>query len=156
MSKTLKCSVLALMLMTVWSATALPQALPTAQPQLLVIFREQIKLGHDAAHTRTESGWPAAFAEAGSPDYYLAMASMTGPSEVWFSVPWASNAAWGEANDRDDRHNEVPDVVKFSLLLRHHGGQCDDRGELRELGRLELGEAQVDPPLASEVAVADQ
>jgi hypothetical protein len=29
------------------------------------------------------------------------MASMTGPSEVWFTVPWESNAAWGEANARD-------------------------------------------------------
>jgi len=101
MSKTFSCSVLAPMLMTVWATAAPAQELPTSQPQVLVIYREQIKLGHDAAHLKTESGWPEAFAEADSPDYYLAMASMTGPSEVWFAQPWDSYAAWGYATERD-------------------------------------------------------
>ncbi len=101
MSKTFRCLVLAPMLMTVWTTAALAQALPTSQPQVLVIYREQIKLGHNAAHLKTESGWPAAFARADSPDYYLAMASMTGPSEVWFAQPWDSYAAWGQAMERN-------------------------------------------------------
>ncbi len=50
MSTTFRCSVLAPMLMTVWATAALAQELPTSQPQVLVIYREQIKLGHDAAH----------------------------------------------------------------------------------------------------------
>lgn len=109
MSKTFKCSVLAFMLTTVWATAALAQAqaMPTTQPQILVIYREVIKVGHDAAHVKTESGWPAAFAAANSPDTYLAMASMTGRSEVWFSQPWASYRAWGEAMARDAENAEL-------------------------------------------------
>jgi hypothetical protein len=40
--------------------------------------------GHAAAHVKTESGWPAAFAKVKSPDTYLALSSMTGPQVVWF------------------------------------------------------------------------
>lgn len=107
MSKTVKCSVLAFMFTTAWAASAMAQAMPTTQPQVLVIYREVIKVGHDAAHVTTESGWPAAFAAANSPDTYLAMTSMTGRSEVWFTQPWASYAAWGEAMKRDEANGAL-------------------------------------------------
>lgn len=77
------------------------QQLPTSQPRLLQIYREQITTGHEAAHVITERGWPAAFARAQTPDYYLAMESMTGRPEVWYVSPWASYTAWGAAMTRD-------------------------------------------------------
>src|SRR3989449_2831031 len=69
------------------------QALPSSQPALITIYREQVKLGRGTEHERIEAGWPAAFAKAKSPNYYLAMTSLTGPNEAWFIVPFASNAA---------------------------------------------------------------
>src|SRR3989441_12647696 len=68
------------------------QALPTSQPALITIYREQVKLGRGTEHARIEAGWPAAFAKAKSPNYYLAMTSLTGASEAWFIIPYASNA----------------------------------------------------------------
>ena len=87
--------------------SAFGQALPTTQPTLLQIYREQVKTGHAAAHAKTEAGWPAAFAKAKSPDFYLALASMTGPQTVWFLSPWDSYTAWGKSMARDEANAEL-------------------------------------------------
>jgi hypothetical protein len=78
------------------------QGLPTSQPSLVTIIREEVKVGRAAEHARIEAGWPAAFERAKSPDYYLAMVSMTGPSEAWYILPAANHAAIGESTKRDD------------------------------------------------------
>jgi hypothetical protein len=82
-------------LLCIGATTALSQgqALPTSQPPMITIVREQVKLGRGTEHERIEAGWPAAFAKAKSPVYYLAMTSLTGPNEAWFVLPFASNAA---------------------------------------------------------------
>lgn len=69
------------------------QELPTSQPKYLQIIREEVKIGRDADHAKVESGWPAAFERAKSPDFYLAITSMTGANEAWFLIPQQSNAA---------------------------------------------------------------
>ena len=89
------------------SAALVAQQLPTTQPKILTIYREQIKLGHDAAHAKTEAAWPAAYAKANSPDFYLAMVSMTGPAEAWFVAPRESYTAWGKAMARDEANAEL-------------------------------------------------
>src|SRR5213594_1688693 len=82
--------------------TASAQALPTTQPAYLTIVHEEVKLGRGAEHTRIEAGWPAAFAKAKSPSSYLALVSLTGRDEVWFTIPFASNAAVAEELKRQD------------------------------------------------------
>jgi hypothetical protein len=82
-------------------AAMVAQSLPTTQPKLVQIFRERIKPGRSAAHKVTEAGWPEAFAQAKSPDYYLALESITGAPEVWFVGPQESYSAWGKAMERD-------------------------------------------------------
>ena len=77
------------------------QGMPTSQPALITIVREDVKVGQGAAHSRFEAGWPAAYAKAKSPDYYLAYVSMTGPSEAWYVTPFASNAAIDEGMKRE-------------------------------------------------------
>jgi hypothetical protein len=72
-----------------------------------MIYRETIRLGHDAAHVQTESGWPAAYAAVKSPDTYLAMVSMTGPAEVWFVSPRESYTAWGKSMERDEANADL-------------------------------------------------
>ena len=84
-------------------AVALAQGLPTSQPAMVTIIREEVKVGRTAEHAKIEAGWPAAFGKANSPDYYLAMVSMTGQPEAWYVIPSASNAAYGESMSRFDK-----------------------------------------------------
>ncbi len=75
--------------------------LPTSQPSLVTIIREQVNVGRAADHARIEAGWPALYGRANSPDYYLAMTSMTGTPEAWYVIPSASHAAYAETMRRD-------------------------------------------------------
>src|SRR2546430_10788322 len=84
------------------TGTAVAQALPTTQPAYLTIVREEVKLGRGAEHTRIEAGWPGAFTRAKSARSYLALVSLTGRDEVWFTIPFASNAAVAEELKRQD------------------------------------------------------
>ncbi len=89
---------LSLALLSTGSASmTLSQAVPTSQPNLLTITREEVKTGHNAAHAAHEVGWPAAYAKAKSPYYYLAMVSMTGPNEAWYISTYESHAKLGES-----------------------------------------------------------
>jgi hypothetical protein len=77
-------------------------ALPTSQPNFLNIAREELKPGASSEHVKVESGWPAAYERAKSPDYYLAYQSMTGRPEVLFVQPFESHKSQGESMKRDD------------------------------------------------------
>ena len=101
------------LLLALGSAQAFAQTLPTTQPNLLQIIREDVKVGHGADHTRTEAGWPAAFAKAKSPHFYLALASMTGGNEVWYVIPYESHAAMA-----DDMKLSNDDPVLAAELAR--------------------------------------
>lgn len=121
MPASLKRSLYALTLLVVGCTALVAQQLPTTQPPILQISREQIKTGHDAAHAINERGWPEAFAQAKSPDYYLAMASMTGRSEVWYVAPWASYDAWGKAMARDEANAELSaQLQRLSMADAEH------------------------------------
>ncbi|HEX9188188.1 MAG TPA: hypothetical protein VGB87_14005 [Vicinamibacteria bacterium] len=78
------------------AATALAQGVPTTQPKFMHVFRETVKPGRAAEHAKWEAGWPAAFEKAKSPYHYIALQSITGPPEVWYVSPLASQAAYGE------------------------------------------------------------
>lgn len=85
-------------LLAAFAITCVPFAaaqngLPTAQPNRLTIVREQVKVGHAAGHARNEAGWPAALEKAKSPDYYIAITSMTGSPEALYLIPSDSYAA---------------------------------------------------------------
>ena len=95
---------------------ALAQGLPTTQPKLLTIYCEQVKTGLGADHSKHEAGWPAAFAKAKSPDYYLAMTSLTGPNEAWYVIPSDSHAAFGESMKREDKDPVL--AAKLAKLTR--------------------------------------
>jgi len=83
------------------AATALAQGMPTTQPKFLHVFREQVKVGRAADHSKWEAGWVAAYEKAKSPTTYLALVSVTGPSEAWYLIPFASQAAFGEMTARE-------------------------------------------------------
>jgi hypothetical protein len=84
------------------SFTASAQSLPTSQPNMLTIVREEVKLGRDVDHQRIEAGWPAAYEKAKSPDYYLALMSTTGAPEAWYVSAYESHRAMGDSMKRED------------------------------------------------------
>jgi hypothetical protein len=85
------------------AATAVAQGMPTTQPKFLQIFCEQVKPGRGGDHAKWEAGWPAAFEKAKSPYNYIAIQSITGPAEVWYISPLASQAAYGEMRAAEDK-----------------------------------------------------
>src|SRR5207244_2681806 len=62
-----------------------------------------VKVGHTADHARNEAGWPAAYEKAKSPDYYVAITSMSGPTEAWYLIPFDSFTAEAASMKRDDK-----------------------------------------------------
>ena len=122
-------AVLQAALLSVSSASmALSQGMPTSQPGVIQIVREDVKTGHNAMHAAHEAGWPAAYAKAKSPNYYLAMVAMTGPNESWYVVPFASHAAIGESLKR-----ESDDKVLSAELDRLQKGDADHINSSRTL-----------------------
>ncbi|HJS58438.1 MAG TPA: hypothetical protein VKA01_10090 [Vicinamibacteria bacterium] len=92
-----------LLALVIGNATiALAQSLPTSQPKFLHIVREEVKIGRAAEHSKWEAGWPAAFEKSKSPNTYIALVSVTGPTQAWYVSPYASQAAFGEGAARDD------------------------------------------------------
>jgi hypothetical protein len=61
-------------------------------PAVLEIVRESVKEGRVGAHEKVESDWAAAFRKHNFPNHQLALTSMTGPSEAWFLIAFASFA----------------------------------------------------------------
>jgi hypothetical protein len=104
-------TVISLVVLT--AGTASGQSLPTSQPNFVQIIREEVKVGHEADHTKTEAGWPVAFEKAKMPTSSVGLVSLTGPSEAWFLVPYASQAAWG-----DDLKRQSDDPVLAAELAR--------------------------------------
>ena len=88
------------------SVTAMPQGVPTTQPGMISIVKEQVKPGRNAEHEKWEAGWPAAYANAKSQFNYLALTSLTGGNEAWFVSTFTSNAAIGQSM-KDEAANPV-------------------------------------------------
>jgi hypothetical protein len=83
------------------TGSAAAQGLPTSQPNVISITREDVKVGRAADHAKVEAGWPAAYEKAKSPYYYLALISLTGPPEAWYIGGFESHAAVADSYKRD-------------------------------------------------------
>ena len=77
-------------------ASSFAQGLPSTQPKFLHIIREQVKAGRAIEHSQFEAGFVAAFEKAKATTSWYGLASLTGPQEVWYVIPYASQAAYGE------------------------------------------------------------
>ncbi len=136
MKKLQQLVLLALFCASAGSAFAQTQGLPTSQPSLVTIVREEVKVGRAGEHARIEAGWPAAYARAKSPDYYLAMVSVTGPSEAWYISPSANNAAIGESMKRDAADPILS--AELARLQRADGEVLNNLRTIMAVGRPEL------------------
>ncbi len=117
-------------------ALAQNQGLPTTQPSLVTIIREEVKVGRTAEHARNEAGWPAAFGRVNSPDYYVAMTSMTGMPEAWYLIPSASNAAYGESMMRYDK--DAATTAELERLSRADAELINSSRTIQAMARPDL------------------
>ena len=72
---------------------------PQPPPNLLVIYREEVRPGRSGAHEASELSWAAAYRKTQAPIHWLAMTSLTGPSEAWFLSGYDSYAAFQKVDD---------------------------------------------------------
>ena len=92
---------------------------PGAPPKVLQIYREEVKVGKAPAHIKVEKGFVAAMAKANWPTHYLAMTTVTGPSEAWFLTGYSSFAAWEK--DRDDTDKNKALTADLDRLVEKDG-----------------------------------
>lgn len=117
-------------------AHSLAQDLPKSQPKFLTIYREHVKLGKASEHSKFEAGYPAALEKAKSPDYYIALSSITGSREVWYVQSNDSLSAIGESIKREDK-----DPVLSAEMARLAAGDAeyiDSSSVIRAMGRPDL------------------
>ncbi len=55
-------------------------------PKLLIIYREDVKPGKTLAHAKMETAWTQALLRINWPTPMLALTSMSGPDQVWFTI----------------------------------------------------------------------
>lgn len=122
------------------TATALAQGIPTTQPKFLHIYREQVKVGRSADHSKWEAGWPAAFEKAKDPENYIALVSVTGPSEAWYVMPFASQAAFGEATAREEADPVL--TAELDRLARGDAEFISDSTAIQVVARPELSRGE--------------
>jgi len=95
------------LLLSATSIALAQEQAPSGPPKVLQIFREEVKPGKGAVHEKVEAGWPRAFANAKWPTHYLAMVSVTGPSEAWFVTGFDSLAAWEKDRQNTDKNTAL-------------------------------------------------
>jgi hypothetical protein len=96
------CSLLGFVLLQAASVAAQGSSTPQASdspPNLVVIYREEVRPGKAAAHTVNEQAWAAAFTKGQAPIRWLAMTTVAGPNEAWFLSPYESYAAFQKVED---------------------------------------------------------
>lgn len=118
------------------AGSVMGQGMPTTQPGLLNIVREEVKPGRAADHQKLEAGWPAAYEKSKSPYYYLALVSMTGRPEAWYVSPYASHAALGENFKRDDADAVL--TAETTRLSKADADLLTGLTVIQAVGRLDL------------------
>jgi len=112
-------SVAACLFVSATSIVLAQEQAPSSPPKVIQIFREEVKPGKGAAHEKIEAGWPSAFASVKSPTHYIAMVSVTGPSEAWFVSGFDSLAAWEK--DRLDNEKNAALTAQLDQLGEKDG-----------------------------------
>lgn len=85
-------------LIAVASPVAAQQSQPPTAPRILQIYQELVKPGKASAHERHEQGWPTAFGNAKTENYYVALVGNTGAGDAWYVNSYGSYADWAAAD----------------------------------------------------------
>jgi hypothetical protein len=87
--------------MTSQMAAQIQEAAPV--PKVLMVVREQIKEGREAAHAKAEEAWPRIFSKGNVTTYYVGMTEESGPAEAWFLEPYDSFGGMEKARAEIER-----------------------------------------------------
>jgi hypothetical protein len=87
---------------------------PNAPPTLLVIYRENIKIGKNAQHEANEQGWAGVLSKAQWPTGWLGTTALTGPNEAWFFTGYPSWEAYEKDTNAKDTAEALAETRKFS------------------------------------------
>ncbi|HEX6559213.1 MAG TPA: hypothetical protein VF021_07105 [Longimicrobiales bacterium] len=136
MNKRALYAVLSFILWSVPQAATAQNPVPTSQPSVLVVFREEVKYGHNTEHESVEAGWPAAFAKAKSPNTYIAITSMTGTNEAWFLSPYANWKALGD--EMKMQGSDATLSAELARLSKADAEHVNNGRTLHLLGRADL------------------
>jgi hypothetical protein len=99
----------------------LAQSGPMPPPPLMLFVREEVKPGHGAGHSATESAWTRALAKGKSTDHYMGLSALTGPSEAWFIMGYSSYADWeAKQNEIDKNETMKAEIDKIALQDGDH------------------------------------
>ena len=124
-------------LLSASASLAFAQSVPTTQPGLINIVREDVKLGHAEDHSKFEAGWPAAYARSKSPYSYLALVAITGPAETWYVTAYASFGGMGEAFKHDDADAVL--TAELGRLTRGDAAHLNSVRVMQATARPDLG-----------------
>ncbi len=94
---------IALACMTSGAAVLRAQDQTRPIPKVLLIIKEPVKVGKGAGHSKNEAAFVRAATAAKMPDRYLAVTTMSGPSEAWFLEGYDSYAEMEKENKYDDQ-----------------------------------------------------
>lgn len=75
------------------------QASAPPPSNVLVVYREVVKVGKGAAHNALETAWSWAQIQAKAPYPFVAATSLTGSNEIWYIAPFPNWAEWEKSND---------------------------------------------------------
>jgi len=97
----MKTRVLLLALVGAFAAplSSFAQGAPMGPPPIAQIFREVVKPGKGPAHEKYEAEWSRALENAKFPVNFIAISSITGPSEAWFLSGYGSWAEYEKMNN---------------------------------------------------------
>lgn len=120
------------------------QATQTSIPahKVLRIRRETVKPGKAAAHQRHEAAVKAALRRANWKVSYMAMSSLSGPSEVWFVRNYNSMAGW-ERTLTETYKNEAL-RTELDQLAERDGEFLSGESEIVAIYREDLSRSQHD------------
>ncbi len=93
------------------------QGMTTPPPKVMVIFREFVKPGRDAAHDRSESAFVAAMDRAKWPTHYFAAQSLTGKPRVLFLTGYDSFEAWEKDNMAMEKDAKLSEELGKSAAI---------------------------------------
>ena len=75
------------------------QTTPMPANNVFTIFRESVKVGKGHAHDAHETAWARAMAAAKDPEPFIAMTSLTGPTEIWYMAAYPTWEDYQKSTD---------------------------------------------------------
>ncbi len=91
------------------------QDAPTAPPNMIQIYREEVKPGKDSLHAKMEAAFVRDFKAAKLSPSYTALVTITGPDEAWFVARYENYASFGR-DLRDQQKSPARSALDRDLV----------------------------------------